>query len=81
MNLFNLPIVQKISSLCRAQVQADGTFSLAIYSHQAGNTPECTHTWKGSGRRSLFQWLALTALLTPFGVSLRCLCRLFTQHR
>lgn len=78
MNLSENPLVKKLTSLCHSQIQTDGTLSVSIYSDES-NTPECSHTWHGDGRRSIINWLCLIAIVAIPCILLRCLCHLCHQ--
>ena len=82
-NISENPMVKKtcsaLKSLSDIRVKNDYNMTVSLYDAKASETPECTHTVKGSSDHSLIKLLAVVGIVAITASAVCGVCSLF--HR
>lgn len=80
-NICENPMVKKacgaMRSLSDIRIKKDYNMTVSIYDAKTSETPECTHTIKGSSDHSLFKMLAVAGVVAVTVSAVCGVCSLF----
>ncbi len=75
------PVVCKAKDACKSlsdlRLKKDYEMTLSLYDKKSPDTPECTHTLKGSSDHSLMKMLAVVGVISITLSAICCVCSLF----